>query len=109
MLGSIKSLGGAIEALKKHQAASSLIQVSAATRDQVKATVRSEMSKHQGVLKGVFTASQRQALTAFVQEGSAHSLRQPASGGIFGLLSAMKESFETNLKQSQDEEGSNQG
>merc|ERR1719409_246574 len=48
----------------------------------------------------MLTPRQRKAVTAFVQQGE----NAPASGEIFGILKQMKESFETNLANSQKEE-----
>merc|ERR1719281_2336762 len=64
-------------------------------------------------LKSMITPAQHKTLTDFVQtpmddyQTSPYSLTQssaPASGEIFGILKAMKESFETNLANSQKEE-----
>jgi len=75
-------------------------------------------------MKKIMTAQQHKTLTDFVQsqeeygsedqynlqpypEQATYSLTQnkaPASGEIFGILKAMKESFETNLANSQKEE-----
>merc|ERR1740117_111573 len=46
----------------------------------------------------MFTAHQKRAVNSFVQESA------PASGEIFGILKQMKETFETNLANSQKEE-----
>merc|ERR1719337_826266 len=54
------------------------------------------LRKHQDML----TPRQRKAVSAFVQQ----SENAPASGEIFGILKQMKESFETNLANSQKEE-----
>merc|ERR1719379_3283823 len=54
------------------------------------------LRKHQDML----TPRQRKAVSAFVQQES----RAPASGEIFGILKQMKETFETNLANSQKEE-----
>merc|ERR1719265_1587306 len=56
------------------------------------------MAKHADVMAQVITPKEKRALAAFVQEGA------PASGEIFGILKQMKESFETNLANSQKEE-----
>merc|ERR1719352_721238 len=50
----------------------------------------------------MFTPSQKRAVGSFVQ--TATSEQAPASGEIFGILKQMKESFETNLANSQKEE-----
>merc|ERR550537_1720461 len=50
----------------------------------------------------MFTPSQKRAVGSFVQTST--SDQAPASGEIFGILKQMKESFETNLANSQKEE-----
>merc|ERR1719392_98895 len=50
----------------------------------------------------MFTPAQKRTVGAFVQ--TATSEQAPASGEIFGILKQMKESFETNLANSQKEE-----
>merc|ERR1719407_221255 len=74
------------------------------------------LRKHAALLEEVITARQMKALESFAQApdayfqpASATSLvQQPQSGAIFGILSQMKEEFETNLANSQKEEGANQ-
>jgi len=65
----------------------------------------------------VITPSQKRAVAAFVQNpekyfSGAQTFKQsnhaPASGEIFGILKAMKESFESNLSQSQKDDVANQ-
>jgi len=55
-------------------------------------------------LTGVLTMSERRAVSTFLQAPS----YAPQGGEIFGILSQMKETFETNLASSQKEETSNQ-
>merc|ERR1719392_269509 len=50
----------------------------------------------------MFTPAQKRTVGAFVQ--TATSEQAPASGEIFGILKQMKETFETNLANSQKEE-----
>merc|ERR1719345_401536 len=66
------------------------------------AGVQHVLHKHADSLKGVLTPRQRRTLTSFVQQ------QAPASGEIFGILKQMKESFETNLANSQKEETTSQ-
>merc|ERR1719460_2909472 len=60
------------------------------------------LKKHENFLKQVFTPRQRRAFSAYLEE--AQEFKAPASGEIFGILKQMKESFETNLANSQKEE-----
>merc|ERR1719375_787015 len=126
MLSSIKSLGGAVKALEKHNSASLLqAEVTDAEQEKLVAMVHFQLHHHKDILEGVLTPSQRRMLesftglntvparpgTQFLQtaEGEEYNPEyQSQSSGIFGTLSAMKESFETNLQQSQAEETTNQ-
>merc|ERR1719503_380462 len=69
-------------------------------------SVDSAMNKHQDMLTGVFTKTEKKAMTAFIQNAaqqqpSSDGSYAPASGQIFGILNQMKETFETNLSDSQ--------
>merc|ERR1719181_1642105 len=59
------------------------------------------------MLKHHLTHAQQSEVMAFVQNPQPGSY-QPASGQIFGILSQMKETFESNLSTSQKEEATNQ-
>merc|ERR1719395_515120 len=60
------------------------------------------LKKGEAFLSESFTNKQRKAVFAFIQQ--AQSTGAPASGEIYGILKQMKESFETNLANSQKEE-----
>merc|ERR1719197_2214131 len=70
------------------------------------------MHRYQDMLAEVFTPSQRRSINAFLQspddffdaQPNFAQGKAPASGEIFGILKQMKESFETNLANSQKEE-----
>jgi chromosome segregation ATPase len=100
-LQTISSLKSAIIALSKHHEAA-LVQSesSAQAMDFLKVPVMLQqlVNKH----ADMFTPSQKRAVGSFVQ--TATSEQAPASGEIFGILKQMKESFETNLANSQKEE-----
>merc|ERR1719247_3997658 len=64
------------------------------------AMLQQTMHKHSDLLSQVITPKQRRSMTAFIQSET----DAPASGEIFGILKQMKESFETNLANSQKEE-----
>merc|ERR1719243_58129 len=74
--------------------------------------LQSTMLKHQDTLAAVLTPSQRKSIGAFLQapddffdaQPNFAQSKAPASGEIFGILKQMKESFETNLANSQKEE-----
>merc|ERR1712203_1234156 len=71
---------------------------------------------HGDLLKGVLTPRQRREVAAFAQKGADYfdaepTFKQsyaPQSGEIFGILKQMKETFETNLSDTQKEEMANQ-
>jgi len=116
MVQSLTSLKGAVIALSSHHE-SALLQASVSTRELAEvdaiATIQHQLHHHADLLAEVITPHQRKQLnnflqssnsgeqTAFLQQG------QPQSGAIYGILKAMKESFETNLAQSQKEESEN--
>merc|ERR1719265_50431 len=71
--------------------------------------MQSEMDKHHDMLQGVITPHHRNlVLTAFKAKESKAQPYAPASGEIFGILKQMKETFETNLQESQKQEGSDE-
>merc|ERR1719182_435176 len=82
----------------------------------VASTIQYQMSKHATVLQGVLTHTERKTIAAFIQSpedyfDASPTFKQsyaPQSGEIFGILKQMKESFETNLSDSQKEEMANQ-
>merc|ERR1719379_1007036 len=114
MLQSITSMKGAVIALKKHNSA--FLQATQTGLDLaatgVAAAVAHELEHHADFLAGFVTPRQRKLLAAFAAapETAMRTVllqtehQAPQSGEIFGILSAMKESFETNLAASQKEE-----
>jgi hypothetical protein len=116
MVQSLTSLKGAVVALSSHHE-SALLQASVSNRELAAidaiAAIQHQLHHHADMLAEVITPHQRKLLknylqatnsgeqTAFLQQG------QPQSGEIFGILKAMKESFETNLAASQKEESEN--
>jgi hypothetical protein len=97
-LQTISSLKSAVIALSKHHEAAMLQTESTSSTMAsltMKINIQDVLRKHSDML----TPHQRKAVTAFVQEEY-----EPASGEIFGILKQMKESFETNLANSQKEE-----
>jgi len=101
-LQTISSLKSAVIALSKHHEAAMLqTESSSSTMASITMTtnLRQVLHKHSDMLN----PRQRKVVSAFVQE-SENSGYEPASGEIFGILKQMKESFETNLANSQKEE-----
>merc|ERR1719265_1882950 len=101
-LQTISSLKSAVIALSKHHEAA-LVQSesSTGTMDYLKVPVMLQelVNKH----ADMFTPSQKHAVGAFMQTATDDKYA-PASGEIFGILKQMKETFETNLANSQKEE-----
>ena len=63
-------------------------------------TVSSATTKHQDILTVVFTKSEKKAVATFIRSAAQPSFDgsyAPASGQIFGKLSQMNDTFETNL------------
>jgi len=111
LLGSISALKSALEVLGKHNGAS-LLQVPQQHLAVLAKNVGAAMHKHQDILTGVFTTTEKKAVTAFIQNAaqpSSDGSYAPASGQIFGILQQMKETFETNLSDSQKNEMNVQG
>jgi len=106
---SIENLKAALTVLSKHH---SLLQVPKTHIMGVAATLGYQLRAHEKLLKGVLSPSQRRAVAAFVQapadyfdaEPTFKQSYAPASGEIFGILKQMKETFESNLSQSQKDE-----
>jgi len=98
MLQAITSLGAAIVVLSKHHK-------SALVDKHTFSSVAGLLNQHQEILRGTITPHQRKVLASFAQ--SAAPKYQAQSGEIFGILSQMKETFESNLAQSRVEETSN--
>jgi len=106
LLGSISALKGALQVLKKHQGAS-LLQISKPQIQGVAKVLDSALNKHTDAFQGVFTHTEKRAVAAFIQQAQAPTndgSYVPASGQIFGILEQMKETFETNLSDSQKNE-----
>merc|ERR1719327_2182348 len=113
LLGSISALKSAVTVLSKHNSAS-LLQIGSVSA--ITSGVQAAMEMHADLLKGVLTHKQRRAVTAFLQspqdyfdaEPTFKQSYAPQSGEIFGILKQMKETFETNLADTQKDEQNNQ-
>jgi hypothetical protein len=100
----IASLKSAVVALSKHHESFLQEGTAAVTVQQITmwTTLKHQLSKHQNFLKQIYSPRQRKAMTSYIEQ--AVDSHAPASGEIFGILKQMKESFETNLANSQKEE-----
>merc|ERR1719305_1939974 len=110
MLQSIGALKSAVVVLSKHHEA--FAQIPSETLLNIAAVVDTQFKKHKALLEEVVTPAQRKAVSAFLQapgdyfdaEPTFKQSYAPQSGQIFGILKQMKETFETNLSNSQKEE-----
>merc|ERR1719443_2490098 len=104
-LVTITSLKAAVVALSKHHDAFLQEETSTVTMQQLQmwSGLQHQLHKNQDFLSDKFTPKQRKAVFAFIQQATTSGY-EPASGEIFGILKQMKESFETNLANSQKEE-----
>jgi len=115
LLESISALKAAITVLSKHHG-DSLLQMPRSHVSGVAATLQFQLSKHAPLLEGVLTPKERRAAVAFIQSPGDYfdatpTFKQsyaPQSGEIFGILRQMRETFESNLADSQKEENANQ-
>ncbi|CAE7194867.1 unnamed protein product [Symbiodinium natans] len=105
MEASLTGVSGALDTLKKKTSFLST-SASAAKADALQ-LVKKLQKKHSNLLMGVVTPRQRKLMLAMtskrldvdaVMEGS------PAAGEVVGVLSSMKDTFETNLNQTRAEE-----
>merc|ERR1719482_1638285 len=110
MLQSIGALKSAVVVLSKHHEA--FAQIPSETLLNVASLINHEFIKHKDVVEQIVTPAQRKAVAAFLQapgdyfdaEPTFKQSYAPQSGQIFGILKQMKETFETNLSNSQKEE-----
>jgi len=116
VLQSISALKNAIIVLSKNHPGAAMLQMSTSHELDIATIISHEMQKNAAMLEGVLTPSQRKVVAAFVQspedyfdaEPTFKQSYAPASGQIFGILKQMKETFESNLSNSQKEEAANQ-
>eukprot|EP00747_Dinoflagellata_sp_TGD_P140149 gnl/TRDRNA2_/TRDRNA2_175977_c3_seq16.p1 gnl/TRDRNA2_/TRDRNA2_175977_c3~~gnl/TRDRNA2_/TRDRNA2_175977_c3_seq16.p1 ORF type:complete len:682 (+),score=241.73 gnl/TRDRNA2_/TRDRNA2_175977_c3_seq16:139-2184(+) len=103
LLGSIGAIKSAITVMKKHNSAS-FMQTGMSQKQIVAAKIGHVMSKHSDMLKHQLTHSQKRIITAFIQSPEDGVTSSGPSSEIFGIMSQMKETFETNLAEAQKEE-----
>merc|ERR1719504_407861 len=119
VLQSIGALKSAVTVLGKHN---SFLQVNEETLINMAVKIQDVMRRHKHLVEKIASHHQRKEIAAFIQAPSDYFdaeptskqsfLQQPAgfqsyapqSGAIFGILKQMKETFETNLSQSQKDE-----
>lgn len=107
---SIAALNAAIIVLKKHQGSSFLQQKHVR---RVVRSMRAAMQTQGRFVGSMVLPSHFKTVLSFIQEGAgdlgAESTKesQPESVEIFGVITQMKETFEKNLKESQEEEKAN--
>merc|ERR1719161_2020693 len=96
----ITALKNAIIVLSKNHEGGALLELSTKQALDITTLLSHLMQTQAAMLDGVLTPSQRKTVATFVQSPS----YAPASGQIFGILKQMKETFESNLSNSQKEE-----
>jgi chromosome segregation ATPase len=114
LLQSIDALKNAIQVLSKHNSAA-FLQLDGVNMQGVASTLQYQLARHQELLQGVLTHTQKKAAAAFIQapqdyfdaEPTFKQSYAPQSGEIFGILNQMKESFEQNLAETQKDEAAN--
>jgi len=110
VLQSIGALKSAIIVLSKHH--EFLQTMPSEQLINIASMLQWQFHKHKDMLEEIISPAQRKAVTAFVQapgdyfdaEPTFKQSYAPQSGAIFGILKQMKETFETNLSNSQKEE-----
>merc|ERR1719305_667595 len=91
---SIQALKNAVVVLSKHHSDDALLSVKQVIQHHLSAKV----------LTGTISPTQKESITAFLQQPAGFQSYAPASGQIFGILKQMKETFESSLSQSQKDE-----
>merc|ERR1719359_712189 len=107
-LASIDSLGGAIQVLSKHHPSAALLQTSVSQLYLAASTAQKEMEKNAKRLEGILTPSQKRKIASLLQQPANAGSYAPASGEIFGILKQMKETFESDLAATQEDERKSQ-
>merc|ERR1719191_1255904 len=107
LLQSIGCMKNAIVALSKHNKGAALLQVTDSEAMELLPGVTQAARKHAELLSERITPHQQAVLKAFVQQEQSEGYA-PQSGEIFGIMQAMKESFEINLAGSQKTEATEQ-
>jgi hypothetical protein len=115
MLQSIKALQSAVVVLSKHHGGGAVL-MDDSTMNIISGLMRKTMTQHESLLQGVITPHQKKVILGSFMQLDRSQLRQPAakfksytpaSSEIFGILKQMKETFETNLSDSQKDELAN--
>merc|ERR1719287_252012 len=91
MITSIRALDGAITTLSKHQ---SFLQVGTLNVKQLRVAAK----------RASLDPRQQKVVEAFLQQPAGFKSYSSQSGAIFGILEQMKETFESNMSQSQKDE-----
>merc|ERR1719428_2491256 len=108
MIQSISALKSAVIVLGKQNAASAMLQDSNMAIN-IAVMLKDEIKRHKSVIGDSLSPEQMRAIKAFGKSPDAFlQADAPASGEIFGILKQMKETFESNLGQSQKDEMTNQ-
>merc|ERR1719491_2200718 len=106
---SVGALRAAVIVLEKHH--TNLLQMPKEHVNTIEAAMKRGIEKHEPLLRDVLTSSDRDVVASLIQTGGkrrrvrgVEPSYSTGSGQILGIIEAMKESFEANLKSSQEEE-----
>jgi len=111
MVGSIASLKSAVGVMSK--VAASGAALNQVQEKQIQGLLKHHMEHHRVLLQEALSASEHRMVmslvqatpsTAMLQQKGMRSAQKAPSSAIFGILKGMKESFETSLSESQQEE-----
>lgn len=114
LVESTTALKAAILVLQKHH--QSFLEVPTTHMLGIATMLQEQLRRHAGVFKGALKPSQRRTLEAFVQQFGVQKPNYldstptfkgayaPQSGEIFGILNQMREEFESDLSEAQQQE-----
>merc|ERR1719316_484631 len=84
-----------------------LLQMDQSAKQLISSKLHHAMKKHHHMLKARLSNAQQRVVAAFLQSPEDGLFETAPSSEIFGILNQMKETFETNLANSQKEEKTN--
>jgi chromosome segregation ATPase len=102
MMQSIQALSNAVTVLSKHH--ESFLQSDSAANEVSSAERALKTALLHALSKARLSKASRSQVESFLQQPAGFQSYAPASGQIFGILKQMKETFESNLSDSQKEE-----
>lgn len=117
LMESTAALRSAVIVMEKHYQGS-LLQMPHERVHTIAAAMQRGMDKHEPLLKGVLKDSDREVISSLIQmstkrrtvrgQGKQSPSYKTGSGEIYGILTTMHETFDTNLKSAQAEDAANE-